>query len=70
MAGLEDWRRGKAAEQLADSRARRIEQHAEVVHERLWKEAEANVGAQLLFPGPGHEPTEMPIERSTEEDTG
>ena len=70
LAGLEDWRRGKAAEQLADSRARRIEQHAEVVHERLWEQAEAKVGARLLNPGTGAEPTEMPAEIDEGEDAG
>ncbi|MGA9159494.1 MAG: hypothetical protein WB297_01340, partial [Actinomycetota bacterium] len=69
LAGLEDdWRRGKAAEQMAASRDKRLEAHKAVVHERLLIETEAKVAAQLFMPGPGHEPTPMPTQESVEEE--
>jgi hypothetical protein len=65
LAGLEGWQRGKAEEELAESRDERIASRAEAVHERLWADAERSIGAEMLY-GRGGIPVEIPIEKDTD----
>ena len=66
LAGLEDWRRGKAEEALRDSFDDRLEKRVEPTKERLLSEAEEKVGARLLF-GPGGLEDDVPTARPLSE---
>jgi hypothetical protein len=49
LAGLEDWRRGKATESLRSSFDDRLAQRVGLTQERLIAEAEARIGTRLIF---------------------
>lgn len=49
LAGLEDWRRGKATEALRSSFDDRLAQRVGLTQERLIAEAEARIGTRLIF---------------------
>jgi hypothetical protein len=62
LGGLEDWRRGKAKEDLRDSFEHRLAQRVEPTKERLMSEAEAKIGTRLIF-GPNAPDHDAPVAR-------
>jgi hypothetical protein len=58
---LDDWRREKARESLAESRDKRVAQRVPEVHARLIEDAELFAGSRLMNLGPGVEPVPFPI---------
>lgn len=67
LAGLDDWRRGKAEEALRSSFDDRVAKHAETVESRLWQEGEADAGRTLLLGVLGGPDGDMPVARPLRE---